>query len=52
MVKRYGLVVVSHEIICTVLSWDWGYLSIPISYPHPNPQSQLLDNKECSQPGH
>ena len=20
----------------TVISWDWGYLSIPISYPHLN----------------
>ena len=26
----------------TFISWDWGYLSIPISHPHPN--SQSLDN--------
>ena len=28
----------------TVISWDWGYLFIPISHPHSQSQSQSLDN--------
>ena len=40
-----GYIVGAPKIILYVISWDWGYLSIPISNPHPQSQSQLLDNE-------